>query len=142
MLIKKLKQFSILSSLVLALSLTLSFFFIAVPNKATACVAGQFEIVNSTSNPKACCPSSKYNQSATTCMFGVYINPIINILSALVGVAVVIAIIVGGLQYSAAGSDPAKVGAAKKRITDAIIALLGFLLLYGILQWLIPGGLI
>jgi Na+/phosphate symporter len=65
----------------------------------------------------------------------------INVLSALVGVIVVIMIIVGGIQYSAAGDDPQKVAAAKSKITNALLALFLFIFMYALLQWLVPGGI-
>jgi len=71
-----------------------------------------------------------------------YINPLVNLLAALVGVAVVISIVVGGIQYSNSGGDPQAVSAAKNRIRNAIIALLTFIFLYALLNFLIPGGLL
>jgi hypothetical protein len=70
-----------------------------------------------------------------------YLDPLIKLLTALVGVVVVISIIIGGIQYSSSGGDPSKAGAAKERIRNAIIALVAFILLYGTLNFLIPGGL-
>jgi hypothetical protein len=69
-----------------------------------------------------------------------YINPIINFLAALVGIVVTIMLIAGGIQYSSAGGDPAKVSAAKTKIMNALIALLAFFFIYAGLQWLVPGG--
>ncbi len=71
-----------------------------------------------------------------------YVNPFINFLAALVGVAVVASIIIGGIQYGSSAGDPQKVGAAKNRIRNAIIALITFMFLYALLNFLIPGGLI
>jgi hypothetical protein len=71
-----------------------------------------------------------------------YINPFINFLAALVGVAVVISIVIGGIQYSSSGGDPAKAAAAKNRIRNAIVALVAFFFLYALLNFLIPGGLL
>jgi hypothetical protein len=70
------------------------------------------------------------------------INVLVNFLSAAAGIVIVGSIIVGGIQYSAAGNNPNAVSAAKKRITDALIALLAFFFIFGFLQWLIPGGLL
>ena len=69
-----------------------------------------------------------------------YIIPFIQLLSAGVGVVVVISIVIGGIQYGSAGGDPAKVSAAKKRIRNAIIALVAYLFLYAFLNFIIPGG--
>ncbi|HSX30398.1 MAG TPA: pilin [Candidatus Saccharimonadales bacterium] len=70
-----------------------------------------------------------------------YVNPIINLLAALVGIAVVASIIIGGVQYGSSAGDPQKVSAAKARIRNAIIALLTFFFLYGLLNFLLPSGL-
>lgn len=70
-----------------------------------------------------------------------YINPVISFLAALVGVAVVISIVIGGIQYGSSAGDPQKVSAAKNRIRNAVIALVTFIFLYAMLNFLIPGGL-
>ncbi len=66
---------------------------------------------------------------------------ITNTLSAIVGVAVVLTIVVGGIKYSMAADDPAQITAAKERIRNGLIALVTFVFMYGFLQWLIPGGI-
>jgi hypothetical protein len=71
-----------------------------------------------------------------------YVNPFIRLLSGLVGIIVVASVIFAGVQYSAAGGDPSKVVAARKRITNAIIALLAYLFMFAFLQWLLPGGIV
>jgi hypothetical protein len=70
-----------------------------------------------------------------------YLNPLINLLAGAVGLVVIIMIIYGGIQYSMAGGDSGKVSAAKARISNALFALIAFLFLYAVLQWLVPGGL-
>lgn len=70
-----------------------------------------------------------------------YIYPFINLLAAFVGVAVVISMIIGGIQYGSSAGDPQKVSAAKNRIRNAIIALVTFIFLYALLNFLVPGGL-
>lgn len=69
------------------------------------------------------------------------LNKIVNVLAGLVGVVVVGSIILGGIQYATAGDKAEAVSAAKKRIINGLIALLGFLFIYAFLQWLIPGGI-
>lgn len=69
-----------------------------------------------------------------------YVDPFINVLAAAVGVVVTISIVIGGIQYSSSAGDPGKMQAARRRITNAIVALIGFFLFYAVLQWLIPGG--
>ena len=70
------------------------------------------------------------------------LNQLINILSGVVGIVVTIMIIVGGIQYSAAGADPGAVAKAKKHISQAILALVGYGLIFAFLQYIIPGGLL
>ncbi len=82
---------------------------------------------------------SEDNQSACG-IIGKYVNPLINFLAALVGMVVTIMIMIGGIQYASAGADPGKINAAKNKIINALIALVAFLFLYAILQWLVPGG--
>ena len=71
-----------------------------------------------------------------------YLNPLISLLSAAVGILAVTMIIVGGVQYSSAGSDPQQVAEAKSRIIKAVVGLVSYVFLFGILNWLVPGGLL
>ncbi len=71
-----------------------------------------------------------------------YLQPFINFLAALVGVVVVISVVIGGIQYSTSAGDPQKASAARARIRNAIIALITFIFLYGLLNFLIPGGIV
>lgn len=66
----------------------------------------------------------------------------INFFGALVGVIVIIVIVWSGILYASAGSNPNQVAEAKKRITNAIIALVMYLFLFAFLQWLVPGGVL
>lgn len=69
------------------------------------------------------------------------LNDIITFLSAVVGIVIIGAMIYGGIRYSMAGDSPQETGAAKQQITNALIALVAFICIFSILQWLIPGGL-
>ena len=71
-----------------------------------------------------------------------YIVLFINVLSAALGVIVTGVIIVAGIQYSASGSNPQATAAAKKRIPNAVLALVFFVAMYGFLQWIVPGGVL
>jgi hypothetical protein len=85
-------------------------------------------------------------QSAVTCgQHGIifsYLKMIIQFLSGAVGLVVVLLIVIGGVQYITSAGDPAGVKAAKSRITNAITGLVLFLLMFAILNFLIPGGII
>jgi hypothetical protein len=69
------------------------------------------------------------------------LNNGINILTALVGLVIVISMVVAGIQYQTAGDNASQVSAAKNRITMAVLSLLLFFFTYAVLQWLIPGGI-
>jgi hypothetical protein len=66
---------------------------------------------------------------------------IIRFLSIGVGIAVVASIIYAGIQYSASQGSPEETQAAKNRIQNAIIALIFYMFIYAIVQFLVPGGL-
>ena len=70
-----------------------------------------------------------------------YLNPIILLLSAMVGVFAVISIIVAGIQYSSSADDPGKVSKAKQRIFNTLIGLIAYIFLFAFLQYLVPGGM-
>lgn len=69
------------------------------------------------------------------------IQNIINFLSAAVGIVIVGMLAVGGIQYMSAGENTNAVVEARKKITNALIALAVFIFLGAFLQWLIPGGI-
>jgi hypothetical protein len=70
-----------------------------------------------------------------------YVNPAINILSVLFALVVVISVILGAIQYISSEGDPQKSSKAKNRITNAVLAFFAYALMYGFLQFLIPGGI-
>ncbi len=88
------------------------------------------------------CNATGGNINQGNCGIIRYLVMFINILSALVGIVVVGSIIYGGIQYSMAGSDPSKIGEAKNRIRNALIALLFFIFGYSFLNYLVPGGVL
>ncbi len=70
------------------------------------------------------------------------IDPAIKLLTYTIGIVVTAMIIIAGIQYTSAGSDPQKVSAAKSKINNAILALVTYIFFLGLLQWLWPGGVI
>jgi hypothetical protein len=71
-----------------------------------------------------------------------FINPLIKVLSVLVGIAAAIGIIVGAIQYSTSAGDPQKATNGKNHIRNAIIAIVAYVLLFVVLNWIIPGGIL
>ncbi len=83
-----------------------------------------------------------FNCTGDTCdLVKKYVNPLIKTLAALVGVGVTISIIMAGIQYASSANDPQAVTAAKHRIFNSILTLIGFFLFFAFLNWIIPGGL-
>lgn len=69
-----------------------------------------------------------------------YLRDFINVLSAVVGIVVVIMIAFGGIKYSASRDNPQATAAAKQHITNALLALVLYIFLFAILEYLVPGG--
>ena len=58
-----------------------------------------------------------------------------------VGSAAVIGVIIAAYQYITARDNPSQVAAAKNRLLQIIIGLLVWVMIWAILQFLLPGGL-
>lgn len=113
-------------------------------SNGTCCPSGQTQIASGqvSCNTADQCNGNIANDKAMSCLLGKYINPTITLLSALVGLAVVITIIRGALMYTSSGGDPSKAAAGKQHIINALIGLVAYLLLYVFLQFIIPGGIL
>ncbi len=67
---------------------------------------------------------------------------VLRIMTALVGIAAVGALIYAGVLYSSAGGSNEQVAKSKKLITDTVIGIVAYALMFFALNWLIPGGVI
>lgn len=67
---------------------------------------------------------------------------IIRFLSIAVGIAVVGGIAFGGITYATAQGNPSGTQKAITIITNSIVGLMLYLLMFAILQFLIPGGVL
>lgn len=67
-----------------------------------------------------------------------YLKNIIIFLGGAIGLAVVITIIVAGIQYSSSNGNPANITKAKERLMNAVIGLVLYLFLAAILRYLVP----
>ncbi len=67
-----------------------------------------------------------------------YLRGIILFMGTAIGLAVVITIIVAGIQYSSSAGNPAQITKAKERLTNAVIGLVLYLFLAAILRYLVP----
>lgn len=75
-------------------------------------------------------------------------NPIIDMvesllrfLSVLVGLVLVGSAIVAGIQFSASGDEPQAKAKAIKRITAVAGSFFLYIMIFALIQWLVPGGL-
>lgn len=96
---------------------------------------------NNTTDSSGQVSQSKLQKCVVQTPFVHDINLIVNFLSIGVGVIVIVMILVGGVQYIAAGDNAQAVTSAKQHITNAFLALIIYIFLFAFLQWLIPGGL-
>lgn len=71
----------------------------------------------------------------------VYVKDAVKLLSGTIGGVIVLMIVIAGVQYITSMGNPANIAAAKKRITNAITALVIFLMAYAIINFLLPGGI-
>jgi hypothetical protein len=112
--------------------------------ETTTCPVGQQPVQDNplagTSESHTCCPAGT-NPNDGSCFFSKYVNPLVKVLTGLVGLAVTAGIIMGGIQYAGSAGNPQKSDAGKKKITGSIYALLIFMFLYSALQFLSPAGL-
>jgi hypothetical protein len=89
-------------------------------------------------------PVSPLEQGVTNAGVGVvsdisqYIGRIYNFAIGVVGLIAAVMMIIGGFQYLTSAGDAGKIGAAKKRITDAIIGLVLMLGSYALLNTINP----
>jgi uncharacterized membrane protein YraQ (UPF0718 family) len=69
------------------------------------------------------------------------LNKVLDFFSAVVGLVVIGNLIFAGIQYAYAGDNAAGVEKAKNRIINSLLALAAYFLIFGFVQWIVPGGL-
>lgn len=88
-------------------------------------------------------PTAILGDSACDCGHGESIigilNLIVNIMTIGIGVLGVIGITVVGLQYLTAGGNEEKTRKAKRRMFEIVIGIIAYVIMYSVLNWLIPG---
>ena len=67
---------------------------------------------------------------------------VLQLLSVGIGIAAVGTLVYAGILYSSAGGGQEQVTKAKKLITDTVIGIIAYALMFLALNWLIPGGVI
>lgn len=71
-----------------------------------------------------------------------YIKIVVIILSTGGGLAILGSFVFAGVQYATAGENSGSISKAKERIVYTLIALVLYLMLFSIVNWLIPGQII
>lgn len=66
---------------------------------------------------------------------------LIRFLSFGVGLVIAASIIYAGIMYSTSSGNPENTQAAKKRILNAVVGLVFYILIFAFIQYLVPGGL-
>lgn len=104
-----------------------------LPQDPCACVGN---------NQPSYCQTSQTTQSCQS-LSGIsgWLDAAIDFLGIGVGLIITTMIVIGGIQYITSGGDPQSVASAKKRIANALIALVAFAFMFAILQFIIPGGI-
>lgn len=92
-------------------------------------------------NNNNCIPKGDPNYITTNPII-VYLRGIIQFLVVGVGLAVAVALVIASMQYMSSRGNPQNIAAATGRLTSAIIALLTFIFMSVILNFLVPGGLL
>jgi hypothetical protein len=71
-----------------------------------------------------------------------YLRGWLRLLNGAVALVVMLMLVIAGIQYMTSLANPSSIAAAKTRITNAIIALIMWLMMFAALQFLMPGGLL
>ena len=87
------------------------------------------------------CPNAGIVTDTNSALIDKYLNPLIKLLTVLVGIAVTFGVIYGGIQYSMSAGDPQKAASGRKHVRDSVIALVAYALALSLLNFLIPGGI-
>lgn len=86
--------------------------------------------------PSSLCSSNGKNNIVSLLVIG------INILTAGIGIAAVGGIIYAALLYATAQDNASQVSKSKMIITNVVIGIVSYFLMYGVLNFIIPGGLL
>ncbi|MFI5240320.1 MAG: pilin [Candidatus Saccharimonadia bacterium] len=71
-----------------------------------------------------------------------YLRALIQFISGIFGLVAVLMIVIAGFQYMTSGGNPDALKKSKSRLANVIISVVLFALMFGILNYLIPGGVI
>lgn len=128
------KRFATLLTLIVGL---LGTSFLATAPAALACSSGQVQLSVPVLSGQSCVDGSKPGGVIVA-----YVTMLVKLLSGLVGAVIVLMLVIAGIQYITSAGDPGAIKNAKGRITNAITALILFIFMFAILNFIIPGGIL
>ena len=150
----------LLIGIVLALSLGWEIPAISVAYAAASPASPSTDIAAAGSNGPVCivvpvttssiggqgnCPKGQVEVSNDPAKGGaiiVYLKEILFVVNILVGGVILLVMVIAGIQYITSAGDPGGVKNAKGRIQAAMTALILYLMMFAILSFLVPGGIL
>ena len=67
------------------------------------------------------------------------LNLVVRIMTVGIGILATIGVVVSGIQYMTAGGNEERTRKSKRRIFEIVIGVLAYVLVFAVLDWLIPG---
>jgi hypothetical protein len=110
-----------MKKLIISLSIALGLFAPAVALPGTAMATDVFQVCSSNASGTDVCKDAK---GSNTNPFTSTLKVVINILSIIVGIAAVIALIIGGIYFISAQGDAAGVKNARNTVIYAMVGLI------------------
>jgi hypothetical protein len=107
--------------------------------KADDCIKLALPILKGASDT---CNGGVKNSNGSGSAIIIYLKWILQLASGLVGTVIVLMLVWAGLGYITSTGDPGQIKTAKNRIVNAITALILFLSMFAILNFLVPGGIL
>ncbi|MDF2461227.1 MAG: hypothetical protein K0S68_630 [Candidatus Saccharibacteria bacterium] len=71
-----------------------------------------------------------------------YLKTILKLLGGAIGLFIILMLIIAGIGYITSFGDPTQIKNSKGRVVNALTALLLYLMMFALLQFLVPGGIL
>ncbi len=116
---------------------------LAVLTGSVLVIAPSAQAIDCAVLPQSICGQAdkKTNSTQDSAIFSL-LKIVLQILTGLIGVAAVAGMVYAAILYTSAGDQQAQVQKAKTIITDIVIGLVAYALMFLALNWLVPGGVL